>query len=924
MRRAPTLAAVLTAGALLLMSGTAQADNSPPGNLGNGLARLVAPPRAKQGIQMTQAPLTIRDRQGRVLVDVYARPSASLATVRTHAEAAGLHTVLQVSSDKALEGFVAVGDIRALAKAAGVASVSQALKPHLNVGAATSQGVHAERADRVPAGVDGRGVTVGALSDSFDEATETVDGKPLTVHAADDIRTGDLPANGVTVLQDDPNGADEGRAMLQIVHDVAPGARECFATADAGDLGFANNIRALADPTGKCRANVEVDDVGYFDEPFFGRGPISDAVDDVAAQGVHYFSSAGNGSSQQAYAAPLRLVSGTDATRGTNIQLDGVDPALYAGGFQDFNPGSAVDIAQDITLGGDPTSDDGGGDGILDLQWDDPVDPNGAPLGDPLIDTTGEITAAHPVAAIPFNGTADQTIRAIVDAVPSGSTDFILTLKDPAGNVMQQVDTGTSPEIVVQKLPTTGTYTFEISGYGGDLGDFTFKVQPVLGNSHTTTDLNALFFDSDGHFLFAASDLNQLSGKPFEIAGFHGRGPLQLVISKANTDGGGATQLRYQMFDGLQYDEYVQPLAPSIYGHPLARGATAVAAEDPFRPFLPEDYTSVGGDLPIYFDSAGNRLPHPDVRRAPQIAATDGGNTTFFTTDSALDPDSQPNFFGTSAAAPHAAAIAALVLQAHGGPGSLTPTQMRSLLERSAFKHDLDVDHSSSAARGLTITADGEYGDERRDTRPEWTTPGSMDNTRFFTVRYSGRSSIVSLTFDGIGANPTGLGTRRRSDGIVFDPQPFFGLPALDNPPLWQQGFPFTVGAASPGISPSDVSATFRFPGVGDANSRQFERMTVHFNPGRLAGGRAVSFGIDRDEATTAYGVALAGNSADQLGQQVEFPSGRVVGPGLIYKATTANGRTFYGVVRNRVGAGWTPVDGYGYLNAKQAVANAR
>ena len=92
---------------------------------------------------------------------------------------------------------------------------------------------------------------------------------------------------------------------------------------------------------------------------------------------------------------------------------------------------------------------------------------------------------------------------------------------------------------------------------------------------------------------------------------------------------GAATQLRYLMFDGLQYDEYVQPQAPAIWGHPLARGASAVAAYDPFRPLLPEDFTSVGGDLPILFDSAGNRLPQPSIRHKPDLAATDGGNTTF-------------------------------------------------------------------------------------------------------------------------------------------------------------------------------------------------------------------------------------------------------------------------------------------------------
>src|SRR3954454_6067226 len=62
-------------------------------------------------------------------------------------------------------------------------------------------------------------------------------------------------------------------------------------------------------------------------------------------------------------------------------------------------------------------------------------------VGAPLIDTTGEITAAQPVARIPFTATAGQAIQAIVDAIPSGETDFILTLKDPSGATLQTVDT---------------------------------------------------------------------------------------------------------------------------------------------------------------------------------------------------------------------------------------------------------------------------------------------------------------------------------------------------------------------------------------------------------------------------------------------------------------------------------------------------
>ena len=128
--------------------------------------------------------------------------------------------------------------------------------------------------------------------------------------AATDVSTGDLPS-GVNVLEEaeDGNGGcmnygaptqlpftDEGRAMLQIVHDVAPGASLAFYTAENSEADFANGIGQLAASveSGGAGAKVIADDVGYFDEPFYQDGMVAQAIDAVVAQGVAYFSAAGN------------------------------------------------------------------------------------------------------------------------------------------------------------------------------------------------------------------------------------------------------------------------------------------------------------------------------------------------------------------------------------------------------------------------------------------------------------------------------------------------------------------------------------------------------------------------------------------------------------------------------------------------------
>src|SRR4051794_12132959 len=215
-----------------------------------------------------------------------------------------------------IEAWVGLDDVIAIAKDKRVVSVILAIQPILDVGATTSQGVVQHRVNLTS--FTGAGVTVGVMSDSFGRSTS-----PIT--PAVDVSTGDLPGPGnpngnlqPVVVVDDPgagNNTDEGRGMAQIVHDMAPGARLGFATASVGSVSFADNIRSLAGIPGASHtvpgfaANVIVDDLYYSDSPMFGTSLVGRAVNQVAALGVSYFSSAGNRASQQGYFSDVRMVS---------------------------------------------------------------------------------------------------------------------------------------------------------------------------------------------------------------------------------------------------------------------------------------------------------------------------------------------------------------------------------------------------------------------------------------------------------------------------------------------------------------------------------------------------------------------------------------------------------------------------------------
>ncbi|KAG7370556.1 subtilase family protease [Nitzschia inconspicua] len=126
----------------------------------------------------------------------------------------------------------------------------------------------------------GAGMKIGVLSDSYNTRGT----------AAADVASGDLPSDVVVIKESSVRRTDEGRAMLQLVHDLAPDATLYFHCVEGvGDM--VAGIHTLAD----LGCNVILDDIVDFGQPFFQEGPIAQTASDIAEiRGIPYFSSAGN------------------------------------------------------------------------------------------------------------------------------------------------------------------------------------------------------------------------------------------------------------------------------------------------------------------------------------------------------------------------------------------------------------------------------------------------------------------------------------------------------------------------------------------------------------------------------------------------------------------------------------------------------
>jgi len=600
--RSLLLAAALAA-SLPTFSAAAVPEAKSRGPLSPLLAELAQPAVAEEPPAVQDELLGKSEEPGAVIrdgerVQVTVRFAAGAVAALPQLREAGAAIIGSSREQQTVTLAVAPEDLTAVAAVPGVRAVWQTRRPVAYAagacegGSVVSEGLGQLRVDqaREAFGLRGSGITVGVLSDSYDVASEAADGGPIATHASQDVATNDLPGSGsscsdqrlpVDVLAEGASeGADEGRAMLQIVHDLAPHAQLAFATAFESEESFARNIERLARPVsaGGAGADVIVDDVAWFEEPFFQDGPVAAAIDKVTAEGVAYLTATGNdnlvdggGHDIASWEAPSFRDS--ESCPAAVLVLSGVNGKHC----MDFDPSGETDNTFGITVEAGETL-------TVDLQW-----------------------------AEPWYGV---------------NTDLDAFLLSGAGTVLAQSVEGNSGPKGTQR-------PVEIVQWTNPAG------------SSRTVQLA----------------VNRFSG---------GDPRLKFILME---NGGGVSATEYPTSSG---DDVV---GPSIFGHAGAAAAISVAAVPFNNGNRPESYSSRGPVVHLFGAVEGTApaagLGGPETIAKPDVAATDCGVTTFFASHTA----GGWRFCGTSAAAPHAAAVVALLRQAKP---TLSPEESEEVLASTA------------------------------------------------------------------------------------------------------------------------------------------------------------------------------------------------------------------------------------------------
>ena len=537
------------------------------------------------------------DTASKITLDIII--DGNVDSVQGELDAAGF-TVNAVYNDS-IGGTISADKLEALSKIAAVKRINLPVKKN-RAGIVQNQADFVQYSKKIKESLKnaptGKGITVGIISDSFD--CTSVRNEPGAITAADDISNGEIPGD-VNIVKEESfclfTGIDEGRAMTQLVHDIAPDAKIAFFSPDS-QTDFARGIQILALPKGQldstsqlegAGADIIVDDIGFISEPFYEEGIIGDSITSVVSKGVAYFTAGGNDN--------LTNPAGTR------------DTAVYTTSnaqFVPYTPGqnspTSVTNAQVMKISNQTQAT------ILPVEVEDTHDAQRVGIW------WGQSYAKG-------NQSKIMACLTRVDGTAINNNNWCETQSQ-----------GQNPML-----------------------DLNFTLPPDL---------------SGGKYGLQIFYLEGVKPTAFTVMGFRTVG----IDASAATQNG------------------------SIYGHAAAPAAFTLAAADfastpqcnaGLTEAIVEEFSS-RGNSPLLFDSKGNAIHI--VPNKPDATSIDGISTSFFGSidplaafrsfkDSACDLTTEYRFYGTSAAAPNAAAVAALIKQDNP---DITPEELYKVLRQTA------------------------------------------------------------------------------------------------------------------------------------------------------------------------------------------------------------------------------------------------
>src|SRR5258708_4431291 len=213
--------------------------------------------------------------------------------------------------------------------------------------------------------------------------------------------------------------------------------------------------------------------------------------------------------------------------------------------------------------------------------------------------------------------------------------------------------------------------------------DDAYSINPVAIG--TENDLDIYLTYDNGITLFGFNR-NNIGGDPIEVLPFTvTQNTSTNILITRETGTGTNVHFKYIVFKvpagGFVMNEFNQGNS-TIVGQANSLGAITTGA------VLYRNTPPFGVSPPTKasFSSIGGTLTYGSPRNKPDICAPNGGNTTVQLGGPNIDSDAFPNFFGTSASAPHAAAVGALLLNAkqkfYGA--TLSPVEVKNLITSTA------------------------------------------------------------------------------------------------------------------------------------------------------------------------------------------------------------------------------------------------